>query len=176
MEFSRIFDANLRLIWAKCYLCSHWLHCFRTKCDSFLHTIDWFSEIIIFHDPPSSLILLKISKVNYGYNCKTLTFNFCTQFFFSFMIFVFCFAQSEKHSFWMRIVSLKFLKISCCIWKNLKSGLGTSMGFEHRPIYKKTWNCDSQQSKLTHQFHVIFLVWPQTYWLVCMSRLHHKQL
>ena len=42
MEFSRIFNANLRLIWANCYLSNRWLHCIQTWWDNLSHTNDWF--------------------------------------------------------------------------------------------------------------------------------------
>ena len=49
MEFPRIFNANLRLIWAKCYLRNRWLHCIQTWYDNLFRTTDWYSAIIIFH-------------------------------------------------------------------------------------------------------------------------------
>ena len=49
MDFPRIFNANLRLIWAKCYLKNRWLHCIQTCIVNILHTTDYYSAIIIFH-------------------------------------------------------------------------------------------------------------------------------
>ena len=48
MEFPRIFNANLRLIWAKCYLRNRWLHCIQTWYGNLFHTIGYYSAIIIF--------------------------------------------------------------------------------------------------------------------------------
>ena len=53
MGFPRIFNVNLRLIWAKCYLRNGWLHCIQTWCANLLPTTDWSSAIIIFHGPNS---------------------------------------------------------------------------------------------------------------------------
>ena len=51
MEFPRIFDVNLRLIWARCYLRNRWLRWIQTWCGNFSLTTDWFSAMIIFHGP-----------------------------------------------------------------------------------------------------------------------------
>ena len=51
MDFPRIFNVNLRLIWPKCYLRNCWLHCIHTWCVNLFLTTDWFSAIMIFYDP-----------------------------------------------------------------------------------------------------------------------------
>ena len=53
MEFPRIFNVNLRLIWAKCYLKNRRLHWIQAWFANLLLNTDWFSAIIIFHGPNS---------------------------------------------------------------------------------------------------------------------------
>ena len=54
MKFPRIFNVDLRLIWAKCNFRNRWLHWIQTWCVNLLLNTDRFSAIIIFHGPNSS--------------------------------------------------------------------------------------------------------------------------
>mgnify|MGYP001797828120 CR=1 FL=1 len=51
MEFPTIFNANLRLIWAECFLRNSLSHCIQVSCDNLLYATDWFSAILVFHGP-----------------------------------------------------------------------------------------------------------------------------
>ena len=66
IEFLGIFNAILRLIWAKCYLKNRWLNCIQTWRDKLLHAADWFSAIIIFHGPNS---LTTSYRCHHCYQC-----------------------------------------------------------------------------------------------------------
>ena len=63
MKFPRILNANPRLIWARCYLGNHLLHCIHSWWDNLSHTTGWFSAITSFHGSISLISLL----------CKILT-------------------------------------------------------------------------------------------------------
>ena len=58
MEFSNIFNVNLRLIRLICYLSNRRWHCIQTWWDKLQHATDRFSGIKILHGPNSLSLLL----------------------------------------------------------------------------------------------------------------------
>ena len=63
VEFPRLFNVNLRLIWAMCYLRNIWLHWIQTWCANLSLTTDLFYAIIIFHGPNSSSCIMHHLKL-----------------------------------------------------------------------------------------------------------------